>query len=120
MRIVDWRHAPVSKIFYRYQQGDDYEEEVAGRERVGEVTARRTVRIRDGVLDRIEAPEGVFLAEPSGWRADRAASGRGCAGGARSALRAYAEGEAGGRAGSAATSPATAAAPTSACPRSPA
>ena len=28
VRIVDWRHAPISRIFYRYQQGDEYEEEI--------------------------------------------------------------------------------------------
>ena len=26
LRIVDWRNAPISKIFYRYQQGEEYEE----------------------------------------------------------------------------------------------
>ena len=88
VRIVDWRHAPVSKIFYRYQQGEDYEEEFGGRTRIGEVTARRTVRIRDGVLDRIEAPEGVFLHGEGGWQRQEQAPPR-LAGGARSALRAY-------------------------------
>ncbi len=96
VRIVDWRHAPVSKVFYRYQQGDEYEEEFGGRLRSGRVTARRTVRIRDGVLDRIEAPEGVFLAENGGWRQARRERPR-LAGGAGSALRAYDEHEAGGR-----------------------
>ena len=88
VRIVDWRHAPVSKIFYRYRQGEDYEEEFGGRTRIGEVSARRTVRIRDGVLDRIEAPEGVFLAEKGGWQRQEQAPPR-LSGGARSALRAY-------------------------------
>ena len=27
LRIVDWRHAPVSRIFYRYAEGDEYDEE---------------------------------------------------------------------------------------------
>jgi len=90
VRIVDWRHAPVSKVFYRYQQGDEYEEEFGGRTRVGEVTARRTVRIREGVLDRIEAPEGVFLAEADGWRRVRTERPK-LAGGARSAFRAHAD-----------------------------
>jgi DNA helicase-2/ATP-dependent DNA helicase PcrA len=93
VRIVDWRHAPVSKIFYRYQQGDEYEEEFGGHARQGVVAARRSVRIRDGVLDRIEAPEGVFLAEAVGWRQVRRERPR-LSGGARSALRAYDEGEA--------------------------
>jgi DNA helicase-2/ATP-dependent DNA helicase PcrA len=93
VRIVDWRHAPVSRVFYRYQQGDDYEEEFGGQTRTGEVTARRTVRIRDGVLDRIEAPEGIFLAEGAGWR-ELARPRPRHAGGAGSALRADAEDDA--------------------------
>src|SRR6185295_6176631 len=71
VQIVDWRHAPISRIFYRCRQGDPYEEEIAGRERSGEVVARRTVAIRDRRLQRIEAPEGVFVqdgAAPDGWR----------------------------------------------------
>ncbi len=69
--IVDWRNAPVSRIFYRYRQGEAYEEEIAGRTREGEVTVRRTVTIRDGALRRVEAPEGVFERDDTaaeGWR----------------------------------------------------
>ncbi|HEX3763497.1 MAG TPA: hypothetical protein VHW23_32600, partial [Kofleriaceae bacterium] len=29
VQIVDWRNAPVSRIYYRYEEGDDYEEEIA-------------------------------------------------------------------------------------------
>ena len=68
--VVDWRNAPISKIFYRYQQGDEFEEEVSGRLREGELATRRTVTISDGLLRRIDAPEGVFVADPdapSGW-----------------------------------------------------
>ena len=32
IRIVDWRHAPVSRIYYRYAEGDDYEEELGDRD----------------------------------------------------------------------------------------
>lgn len=72
VKIVDWRNAPISKIFYRYRQGDEYEEEIAGRFVQGEVTVRRTVTIRDRELRRIEAPEGIFVRDPSaadGWSA---------------------------------------------------
>ena len=31
LRIVDWRHAPIAQLFYRYQQGESYEEEISGR-----------------------------------------------------------------------------------------
>ena len=46
--------------------------------------ARRTVRIRDGALERVEAPEGVFVGEDaSGWKQvqaqqPRLAGGEGC------------------------------------------
>jgi DNA helicase-2/ATP-dependent DNA helicase PcrA len=92
IRIVDWRNAPVSRIFYRYQQGDEYEEEFAGRAREGQVTARRTVRIRDGVLDRIEAPEGVFSCVDGSWRRTEVAPAR-LAGGEATALRAHGVGQ---------------------------
>lgn len=95
LRIIDWRDAPLSKIFYRYQQGDEFEEEIAGRTREGEVVVKRMVRIRDGVLDRIQAPEGDFSLDPdspSGWRLVRADRAR-LAGGESAAMRAYGLGE---------------------------
>ena len=84
LRIVDWRDAPISKIFYSYRQGEEFDEEISGRERSGEVLARRMVRIRNAVLERVQAPEGDFSLDPeapSGWRrnemgAPRLAEGR--------------------------------------------
>src|SRR5262249_52753645 len=58
--IVDWRNAPISRVFYRYRQGEEYEEEIAGRVKEGIVVARRTVAIRDRQLRRVDAPEGIF------------------------------------------------------------
>src|SRR6185295_13509002 len=43
VRIVDWRNAPISRLFYRYGQGESYEESIAGRTRSGIVVARRVV-----------------------------------------------------------------------------
>jgi DNA helicase-2/ATP-dependent DNA helicase PcrA len=91
IRIVDWRDAPISKIFYGYRQGDDYDEEIAGRERIGTVVARRMVRIRDGQLERVQAPEGDYTRDPKkedGWHRDEARRPR-LAGGESAALRAF-------------------------------
>ncbi|MAJ59554.1 MAG: hypothetical protein CBC48_06005 [bacterium TMED88] len=89
LRIVDWRDAPISKIFYGYRQGEEYDEEIAGRERVGEVLARRMVRIRAGLLERVQAPEGDFALElEGGWR-QLAASAPRLSGGEGRALRAF-------------------------------
>ena len=91
VRIVDWRNAPISRIFYRYQQGEEYEEEIAGRVMSGEVAARRTVTIRDQQLQRVDAPEGVFSRDASaaaGWHHAPPAAVR-LAGGEGSAIRAH-------------------------------
>lgn len=89
VRIIDWRDAPISKIFYSYRQGEDYDEEISGRDRQGIVLARRLVRIRKGALERVQAPEGDFTLDaesPSGWRRNELGTPR-LAGGEAAALR---------------------------------
>ncbi|HEX5058723.1 MAG TPA: ATP-binding domain-containing protein [Kofleriaceae bacterium] len=66
VQIVDWRNAPVSRIYYRYEEGDDYEEEIAGRRVEGMVEARRNVSIHKGNLRRIGSPQGTYLKGASG------------------------------------------------------
>lgn len=99
LRIVDWRHAPIAQLFYRYQQGEEFEEEITGRTHEGRIEARRAVTIREHRLERIEAPEGTYRADPSepdGWkRTSREAPKLG--GGEGAALRVNALGEGLGR-----------------------
>jgi DNA helicase II / ATP-dependent DNA helicase PcrA len=66
VQIVDWRNAPVSRIYYRYEEGDDYEEEIAGRRVEGIVDARRNVSIARSNLRRIGAPQGTYLKDSRG------------------------------------------------------
>jgi ATP-dependent DNA helicase UvrD/PcrA len=66
VQIVDWRNAPVSRIYYRYEEGDDYEEEIAGRRVEGLVEARRNVSIARSNLRRIGAPQGTYLKDSRG------------------------------------------------------
>ncbi|MDI1478106.1 ATP-binding domain-containing protein [Polyangium sp. y55x31] len=68
VRIVDWRHAPVSQLYYRYEEGAEYEETFGDREVEGKVLVRRTVTIEEGELYRIAAPQGVFVRVESGYR----------------------------------------------------
>jgi DNA helicase-2/ATP-dependent DNA helicase PcrA len=69
VQIVDWRNAPVSRIYYRYEEGDDYEEEIAGRRVDGVVEVRRNVSISKGKLRRIGAPQGTFIKSARGdWQ----------------------------------------------------
>ena len=60
VQIVDWRNAPVSRLFYRYEEGDAYEERLGDRLVEGEILARRTVAIVDAELRRVASPQGTF------------------------------------------------------------
>ena len=50
LRVVDWRVAPVAQLFYRYREGDHFEEQLPGRLATGTVTLRRVVVIHQGKL----------------------------------------------------------------------
>ena len=66
VQIVDWRDAPISRVYYRYEEGDDFEEELAGQTVEGVVTARRNLTIAAGHLRRIGCPQGTFVASADG------------------------------------------------------
>jgi DNA helicase-2/ATP-dependent DNA helicase PcrA len=69
IRIVDWRQAPVSRIYYRYAEEDDYEEILGDRNVDGKVLARRSVAITGGELVRVASPQGTFVRALDGrWR----------------------------------------------------
>jgi DNA helicase-2/ATP-dependent DNA helicase PcrA len=77
IRIVDWRHAPVSRIYYRYAEGDDYEEQLGDNVVEGKVVARRGVSILGGKIVRVSAPQGTFvLGNDGSWKRTRVHAGR--------------------------------------------
>jgi DNA helicase-2/ATP-dependent DNA helicase PcrA len=86
LRIVDWRNAPISRIFYRYQEGEDYSEEIAGRMREGRITARRTLHIQQGELLRVGSRSQSWVKNNGDWVALSDEQSR-LAGGQGSALR---------------------------------
>ncbi len=67
--IVDWRHAPISRIYYCYDEGDEYEEEFGGRTVQGKVVARRTVHIVGGELRRVSWTGGALVRRRGAWTA---------------------------------------------------
>jgi len=86
VRIVDWRDAPVSRLYYRYDEGDDYEETFGGKDVEGEVQVRRSLAIVDGTLRRIGSPQGTFIHDGQQWHRVNRDSQR-LTGGEGSALR---------------------------------
>jgi len=87
VNIVDWRNAPIARLFYRYRQGEEYEETIAERTREGVVAARRTVVIRDARLQRVDSPEGVFAPDADGEWQQRSTSAPRLAGSGSPPLR---------------------------------
>lgn len=90
IRIVDWRNSPISRIYYRYEEGEEYEEAFPGGVRQGVVESRRTVTIEDGHLTRVCAGEQVMVRDGEGWRRIDPTRTR-LAGGQGAALRAPSE-----------------------------
>ena len=68
VQIVDWKASPVAALYFRYSQGDEYEEEIGGRLSEGRVKLKRVFKIHDGELVQIEA-QGLHLFKEKGhWR----------------------------------------------------
>ena len=84
VRIVDWRDAPISRIYYRYEEGDDYDEHFGDRDVEGEVLVRRSLSVSMGRLRRVVASQGTFRRRADGtWqRAGRSARSTARSGGA--------------------------------------
>ena len=59
-RIIDWRKAPLSKLYYEYKEGEDYCEVIQGRERIGTVALRNRVEIVKGELMQVDNRLGSF------------------------------------------------------------
>ncbi len=69
LAIVDWRNAPVSRLYYRYEEDDDYEEEFDERTIAGDILIRRSLAVMESDLRRVSAPQGTFVSNRSGrWR----------------------------------------------------
>ena len=75
MRVVDWRVAPVAQLFYRYREGDHFEEQLPGRLATGTVTLRRVVVIHQGKLMQLLGDDFSLFRDTDGtWRSRGASS----------------------------------------------
>ena len=88
VRVVDWRVAPVARIFYAYREGDAYEERFPGRLAEGIVEARRVVVVQRGEVRRISTPVTTLARDAAGrWRSSRGDPSAVLGGGAGTAAR---------------------------------
>ena len=67
--VVDWRNAPVSRLYYRYEEDDEYEEDFDDRTIEGRILTRRSLAVGEGRLRRVASPQGTFSLDRQGaWR----------------------------------------------------
>lgn len=74
LRVVDWRVAPVAQLFYRYREGDHFEEQLPGRLAAGTVTLRRVVVIHQGRLMQLLGDDFSLFRDVDGTWKSRATS----------------------------------------------
>ena len=68
IQIVDWKSSPISMIFYRYEEGEEYEEQLGKQWIEGVVVLRRILKIEKGELLRIQQGKNIFEKDRKlGW-----------------------------------------------------
>lgn len=67
-RIVDWRKAPIAKLYYEYKENEEYCEVIQGIERNGYVKLRNTVDIEQARLKSLVCRAGTFIFKDGAWR----------------------------------------------------
>ena len=69
--IVDWRNAPISRLFFEYRSGDEYELELPGRLACGVILERHIVTIQGGELKTVKSDEHSFRKLSQKWVRDQ-------------------------------------------------
>lgn len=85
LRVVDWRVAPVAQIFYRYKEGDHFEEQFPGRMASGTVTLRRVIVVHQSKLSQIIGDGLSVFRDAKGEWQSRGSAGLASGGGGTSA-----------------------------------
>ncbi len=67
--IIDWKNAPLAKLFYEYEEGEHYLEDIRDRERSGKILRKHKVKIVDSELSSFECAHGRFKKNKDGsWQ----------------------------------------------------
>lgn len=67
-RIIDWRKAPISKLYYDFKEGDEFSETIQGRDREGVIKLRRSYHGNRSNLNIIETPRGTLIVQNGKWK----------------------------------------------------
>ena len=67
--IVDWRSSPVSQLYYCQKEGEEFYEQLGARYVEGTLMTRRSVKIHERKLRRVQGKDGLLTRTSDGtWR----------------------------------------------------
>lgn len=66
--VVDWRNAPLAQVFFRFREGDEFEQELPSRLATGTVAKRHIVSIQGGVLVRLQTGSSCYECIDGLWQ----------------------------------------------------
>ena len=66
-KIVDWKKAPIARIFYQYMEGDEFDFDLDDRTIEGVILQKSIQTIRDGKLLRIDRNGESFVKRDGEW-----------------------------------------------------
>ncbi|QTA86686.1 UvrD-helicase domain-containing protein [Desulfonema magnum] len=64
--VIDWREAPISRLYYEYDTGEEYEESIQNRERSGIIQCKRKLDTTNGELRKIAENGCLLVRGPNG------------------------------------------------------
>lgn len=68
LRIIDWRKAPLAKLYYDHEEGDEFDEEIAGVVRQGKILLKRAYSGEGRKLLSIDLKEISYVRENGKWQ----------------------------------------------------
>lgn len=66
--VIDWRKAEISKLYYDWEEGEDYEDDIAGRERSGRIEKKIAYGIQKRELLTIQTGGGTLVKQDGIWQ----------------------------------------------------
>lgn len=66
-KIIDWKRAPLAKVFYQYDEGEEFDFDVEDRTVEGKIIEKSVITIVDGNLYRVDRNDKTFVRKNGAW-----------------------------------------------------
>ena len=68
--MMDWKNSPAAVLFFRYEEGDEFEEEIGGRIWEGKILRKCSLGFQEGRMTTIRTASALFRRGEAGWTRD--------------------------------------------------